>query len=147
MGSQKSWTWLSDQTAAAMFIFCLLQKRSHNITHYSGSFFFPPTIMYYCSVYTHVVEFGNWGVEGECSGVWPSQSSCLSMKQKKKTKIKELDLCTSVPVSLRGREEVTSPRKQLQLGKSNEQSVVEEGQSLAMNTLIHSNWKMGTLTH
>ena len=32
MGSQKSWTRLSDQTTTAvMFIFCLLQKRSHNI--------------------------------------------------------------------------------------------------------------------
>ena len=48
-------------------------------------------------------------------------------KENKTTAKKELDLCTSVSVNLRGREEVTSLRKQLQLGKSNQQSVVEEG--------------------
>ena len=130
-----------------MFIFCLLQKRSHNINIILD---LPPHHHYYVLLLCIYTCCRVWKLGSRGRVLWSmTQPVKLSFNEaKKKTKqTKKRSWIFVLSASQSWREEVTSLRKQLQLGKSNEQPIVEEGQSLAMNTLIHSNWKMGALTH
>ena len=74
-------------------LYCLLQnktKQSYNI-HIILDLFFFPTIVYYCSVYTNVVEFGNWGGRGRVlwSMTQPVKLSFNEAKKENKTTAKK----------------------------------------------------------